>query len=130
MTIDPLSQLITQIRNAQAVGKKETVSPYSKLKEAILLILKKRNYIANYKIICEDNKKNISVSLKYNGKQPAILALKQISKQGRRKYVSCVRIPRPAGGFGLVILSTSKGVLASDEAKKIGVGGEVLFEGS
>lgn len=128
MTFDPMSELISNIKNAQTVGKQEIVISFSNLKKAILIVLKNRGYIANFKEIQSDKKRNIQVVLKYVGKVPAIHNLKQLSKPGRRSYVSCREIPWPKSGYGCVILSTSKGVLAANEAKTAGVGGEVLLE--
>ena len=124
---DPISNLLTSIRNAAHV-KKETVDvPASKLSQKILEIFKGDGYIEDYRLI-KDNKQGVlKVYLKYvKDKKPAILGIKRISRSGLRVYAKNDKIPRVINGLGTAILSTSRGVMTDREARKDKVGGEVL----
>lgn len=125
---DHVSDLITRIRNAQMVYKKEVVAPYTKLSKSILDVLDKEGYIEGYSIDNEDNpsSKNIVINLKYSEGIPVISKIKRISKSGRRIYSSIDSMPKNYNGLGIYILSTSKGVVSDHYAREIGVGGEVL----
>jgi len=108
--------------------KSEVLVPYSKLKLALAKILEKEGYFAKVEVV-EDQAKQIKIDLKYlNNKIPAIKSIKKISKVGQRIYVGSVEIPRVLNDFGVAILSTSKGVMTGREAKKLGVGGELICE--
>ncbi len=126
---DPIADMLTRIRNAGMARHKEVlVTPCSKMKVAIASILKEEGYIEDFRIIDEGKgKSSLLIKLKYiDGKKPFISGLKRISKPGRRVYVGKDEIPKVLGGLGIVILSTSKGVMTGEEAKRIGVGGEVV----
>jgi small subunit ribosomal protein S8 len=119
--------MLTRIRNG-STAKLETVSmPHSNIKEALADVLKKSGYIADY-IVDGDNIKTMSLTLKYKGKgkNPVIEGLKRISKPSCRIYASAQDIPKVLGGMGIVILSTSQGVMTGKAAKKQNIGGEVL----
>ncbi|MBE3113606.1 MAG: 30S ribosomal protein S8 [Actinobacteria bacterium] len=125
---DPVSDMLTRIRNGY-IAKLDSVSiPYSKLKTEIAMILDEEGYIRSYEICKDENVGGlIKVYLKYDkDKKSVITALKRISKPGLRVYAQKDEIPRVLGGLGTVILSTSKGVLTGTGAKKLGVGGEVI----
>lgn len=125
---DPVSDMLTRIRNGY-IAKMDSVSiPYSKLKTEIAMILDEEGYIRSYEICKDENVGGlIKVCLKYDkDKKSVITALKRISKPGLRVYAQKDEIPRVLGGLGTVILSTSKGVLTGTGAKKLGVGGEVI----
>ena len=123
---DPLSDMLTRIRNAQMAGKTEVEMPGSKLKAAVAKVLKDEGYIKSFRIY-EDNLQGIiRVYLKYKDEQPAIRGIKRVSKPGRRSYVKRDEIPRVLNGLGLAILSTSSGVMTDIECREKGVGGEVL----
>lgn len=129
MTImDPLADMYTRIRNAVR-SKKDTVDiPSSKIKLRIAEILKREGYIENYKYL-EDNKQGvIRIKLRYIGrkKQPAITQIKSVSRPGLRQYVGKESIPKVLNGYGIAIITTSKGVLTDRECRKEKVGGEVL----
>jgi small subunit ribosomal protein S8 len=127
MLKDPIGDMLTRIRNAVMVKKKEVVvEPASKLKMAILDVLKREGYIEGYKIEGEGVKKKIIVYLKYYQGKPVIQVIERISKPGRRIYVGVDEIPKVYNGLGIAILSTSKGVLSDREAKKLRVGGELI----
>lgn len=125
---DPVSDMLTRIRNGY-IAKMDSVSiPYSKLKTEIARILDEEGYIRSYEIRKDENTGGlIKICLKYDkDKKSVITALKRISKPGLRVYAQKDEIPRVLGGLGTVILSTSKGVLTGTGAKKLGVGGEVI----
>lgn len=123
---DIIADSLTVMRNAVQVRHDEAIIPYSKVVLGICEILKNEGYILNYKEIETNSIKNIKIYLKYDGKQSAITKLQRISRPGRRIYVEKDKIPVVCAGYGVAILSTSSGILKNSEAKKKGVGGEVL----
>ncbi len=126
--VDPLADMYTRIRNASRV-KKETVDmPASKIKESVAKILKDEGFVDNYKVLEENGRKIIRIKLKYSGrkKESVINNIKQISKPGLRVYVDSDNIPKVLGGFGVAILTTSKGIMVDEECRKLRTGGEVL----
>ncbi|RKZ20480.1 30S ribosomal protein S8 [bacterium] len=126
MMTDPIADMLTRIRNAIMARKKRVSIPASKLKLAIARILFEEGYIANYEYI-EDNKQGIiNITLKWVDGESAISGLERVSKPGRRVYVGWREIPVVKSGFGIAILSTSRGVLSDREAKRKKVGGELL----
>ena len=132
---DPISDMLTRIRNAQAVNKKTVVLPMSKIKYSIAKILTQNGWIEKAEIIKVAAKKNsssafneIKIDLKYRNGRPAISSLKKISTPGRRVYANKTELPRVLNNLGMAIISTSKGLLTNKEAKKQGVGGEVICE--
>lgn len=128
MMTDPIADMLTRIRNANLSKKKVLVLPYSKIKIRILEILKEGKYIMGYEII-KNKFDEIEVKLKYdaNGK-PSVTVLKRVSKPSRRIYVSKENLPTVLNNFGIAIVSTSQGIMSNKEAKKKGIGGEVLCE--
>lgn len=124
---DPISDMLTRIRNALMAMKNELEMPNSKMKVEIAKILKEEGYIDNYRIM-PDNKQNIlKLTLKYAQEEKRIITgLERVSKPGRRMYCSKDKIPQVLNGLGINILSTSKGVITGEKARKIGVGGEIL----
>lgn len=124
--VDPVSDYLTRIRNAQMARHRYTDIPASKLKRAITQILVEKGYIARYADI-EDGKQGlIRVFLKYNGGKPAIKSLRRVSTPGLRKYAAADELPRVLNGLGVAVISTSKGVMTDKEARRIHIGGEVL----
>ncbi len=123
---DPIADMLTRIRNANAVMHEKVDVPHSTLKERLSEILKEEGYIANYKVVTDGNKKSIRVYLKYDGKDRVIKGIKRISKPGRRVYSSVEDMPRVLSGLGIAIVSTSKGIVTDRVARKEQVGGEVL----
>ena len=124
---DPISDMIVRIKNANA-RKHPTVSmPHSKLKMKLLSIIKNEGYITKFEEVdLNNNKKEIVVTLKYKGNERVITDIKIISKPGLRVYVPVEEVPRVQSGFGIAIISTSKGLLTDKEARKENVGGEVI----
>ena len=123
---DPISDFLTRIRNGQMAGKKQIVSPSSKIKEAIAAVLKDEGYIADFSVVTEGSKKTIAVSLKYFQGKPVIERLERVSKPSLRVYKSQDELPKVLGGLGIAIISTSKGVVSDRKACAAGHGGEVL----
>lgn len=125
---DPISEMLSQIRNAQAVDKTEVIVSYSKVKAAIAKILKDQNYLQAVEKI-SNGFDQLKLTLYYNQEgQGAIESIKRVSKPGRRVYSDSRHIPRILNGFGIAILSTPKGIMTGDQAKKLKVGGEVICE--
>ena len=123
---DPIADMLTRIRNANRQHHDDVSIPSSKLKIEIAEILKKEGFIKGYKVEGEGVAKNIVVALKYRGNDRVITDLKRISKPGLRVYAKVNEIPKVLNGLGIVILSTSKGVMTDKEARAAQVGGEVL----
>lgn len=125
--MDPIADMLTRIRNALMRGKPEVKFPYSKIKLEIARILLEEGYINNFQVLGEGAKKEISILLKYTleGK-PVISEIKRVSRPSRRVYVGYQEIPKVAGGLGINIISTPKGILSDREARKEKVGGEIL----
>ena len=124
---DPIADMLTRIRNAQ-VARHETVDvPASNMKKSIAQILLSEGYIKGYTVIDDGVQGVIRITLKYGpNKTKVITGLKRISRPGLRVYARKDQIPRVLGGLGIAILSTSKGVVTSREARELGVGGEVI----
>ncbi len=126
---DPIADMLTRMRNALAVRKPEVILPFSKIKMNIAEILKKRGYILDVQEVQEPGSfKQIKITLKYNGKEPAISSLNRISKPGHRKYVTKDELPVVLNSLGIAIISTSQGLMTNKDAKKKSLGGEVICE--
>ena len=128
MTMDPIADMLTRIRNANA-AKHDTVDiPSSKMKLAIAEILLNEGYITKYDVIEDGNFNTIRVTLKYgkDKNEKIITGLKRISKPGLRVYANREELPKVLGGLGVAIISTNQGVLTDKQARKLNVGGEVL----
>jgi len=125
---DPIADMLTRIRNAQLARKKIVQIPYSKIKASITNVLIEEGYIAGSALIDIDNKKYLSLELKYYTGLPVIETIKRISKPGLRNYQPVSNLPEVLGGLGICIVSTSKGVMTGRNAKKLGVGGEIICE--
>ena len=126
---DPVADFLARIRNAVRARHPKLDVPVSKLKLEMARILKEEGYIANFKPVEEEGRRLLRVYLKYDGKNDAAISnLNRISRPGCRVYVGRNEIPRVLGGLGIVILTTPKGVMTGQQARKQGVGGEVLCE--
>lgn len=123
--MDQIADLLTRIRNASLIGKLEVTMPSSKMKAVILEILKKEGYISDFSLIEKKDQKYLQISISMQ-KRPT--HLRQISKPGQRIYAKNTEIPRPLRGMGLVLISTSSGVISGREAIKRGLGGELICE--
>ncbi len=126
---DPISDLLTRIRNGQAVRRRYVLVPHSRLKQAVAQVLQEEGYVDRFDVVRDGRFPMLRVYLKYTRDQePLIQGLRRVSKPGCRIYTQKGDIPWIRYGLGTVILSTSKGVLAGREARRLGVGGEVLCE--
>ena len=123
---DPISDLLTRIRNAQRASKVEVTIPASKLKVAILNVLKNEGYVADFQQSETDGKPSVTVALKYFEGRPVIEKIQRISKPSLRIYRGKNELPSINNGLGIAIISTSRGVMSDREARKLGAGGEVL----
>jgi small subunit ribosomal protein S8 len=125
---DPIADLLTRIRNAVAVGKHEIRVPASKLKKVVAEQLKKNRYITDVKVEAGKPRDTLVITINNPGENSTINEIARVSKPGRRVYVSANDIPRVKSGRGLVLISTSKGVITGHEAFKQRLGGEVLLK--
>jgi small subunit ribosomal protein S8 len=123
---DTIADMLTRIRNANAMRYEEVTVPASKLKVEIARILKEEGFIKNYKVEKDGAKSNIIITLKYVNKERVITGLKRISKPGLRVSVGASELPKVLNGLGIAIISTSKGIMTDKEARKQNLGGEVL----
>ena len=122
---DPISDMLTRIRNAGRALLPAIELPHSRIKENVANVLKQQGYVTD---VAVDGKplKKLKIKLKYDGKKPVIEGLKRVSKPGLRKYVGATKIPRVRGGLGVAIVSTSEGVMTDVQARKKNLGGELL----
>ncbi len=125
---DPITDMLNQIRNGQAVAKKEILLPFSQLKYQIAKILAEEGFLNSIKTISKKENKLLKIVLKYNQGIPAISNLKRISKPGQRIYVKFRALKPVRGGRGIAIISTSKGLMTNKKAKKERLGGELICE--
>ncbi|WP_041139864.1 30S ribosomal protein S8 [Beduini massiliensis] len=123
---DPIADMLTRIRNANQQRHETVVVPASNMKVEIAEILKNEGFIKGYKVEGEKAERNITLTLKYKGNDRVISGLKRISKPGLRVYAKVNEIPRVLNGLGIVVLSTSQGIMTDKEAKAKQIGGEVL----
>lgn len=124
---DTIADMLTRIRNANSMGYTDVTVPASKLKIELARILKEEGFIKDYKVVTENVRKNIELTLKYgNRKEKVITGLKRISKPGLRVYVKSDEVPKVLNGLGIAIMSTSKGIMTDKDARKQNLGGEVL----
>ena len=122
---DPISDMLTRIRNAGAAQLPVVKLPHSRIKESVAKLLKQQGYVADVSVE-GDVKKTITIGLKFNGKKSVIEGLKRVSKPGLRRYVGATEIPRVRGGLGVAIVTTPQGVMTDRKARATGIGGEVL----
>ena len=122
---DPISDMLTRLRNGGMSMQKEVSMPASKMKSAIAKVLLDEGYIAGYRVE-RDVKKTFTIEMKYHMRRPVIEGLERVSKPSCRLYCGCKEIPRVKDGLGIAILSSPKGILSGKDAQKQNVGGEVL----
>ena len=122
---DPIADMLTRIRNANSAYHEKVEMPASKVKAAVLEILKEEGFVKNFETVNEG--KTLKVTLRYgSNKEKVITGIKRISKPGLRVYANKEDLPRVLGGLGIAIISTNQGVITDKEARRLGVGGEVL----
>lgn len=123
---DPIADMLTRLRNASVAGKERVELPASKVKEEVAKILEREGFVDGYEVE-GDVKRTLTVRLKYGPqRERTISGLKRVSRPGRRVYVGHDRLPRVQGGLGVAIISTSQGMLSDRQAKRAGVGGEIV----
>ena len=122
---DPISDLLTRIRNGQAASHQTVTMPSSKLKTSVCTVMRDEGYIGDF-TVSEEVKAQLTVELKYHGGQPVIEELRRISRPGLRIYVPKGELPEVRGGLGVAIVSTNQGLMTDRAARRNGVGGEVL----
>jgi small subunit ribosomal protein S8 len=122
---DPISDLLTRIRNASHARHADVTIPHSRLKESIARLLKDEGYLTDVQVE-GDKVKTLKLGLKYQGRRNAISGLRQISTPGLRRYVGAGNVPRVLGGMGVAVLSTPKGIVSGIEARRQNVGGELI----
>ncbi len=123
---DPISDMLTRIRNAQQAEKNMVSMPSSKIKAAIAKVLQDEGYIEGFKVVENDGKPLLEIGLKYYADRPVIETIQRISRPGLRVYKGSEDIPRVMNGLGIAIVSTSKGLMTDRKARANGIGGEVL----
>jgi len=123
---DPISDMLTRIRNAQKSEKQSVAMPASKLKASIAKVLKDEGYIEDFAVRPNDGRPELEISLKYYAGRPVIEKIERISRPGLRVYKPSREVPKVMNGLGIAIVSTSKGVMTDRKARGMGVGGEVL----
>ena len=124
---DPVADMLTRIRNAVMVRHDSVLIPSSRMKQAIARILKEEGFIDGYELVKDKTHQTIKIQLRYDeNSEPMLTGLQRVSKPGLRVYVGSKEIPRVAGGLGITILSTSKGVMTGHKAWREGIGGELL----
>ena len=123
---DPISDMLTRIRNALQRQKRDVQIPASKLKVAIANILKQEGFIADFRVDEQDRKATLTIELKYFEGKPVIEMIKRVSRPSLRSYKSVDDLPKVMGGLGVAIISTAKGVMTDKSAREHGIGGEVL----
>ncbi len=125
---DPIADMLTRIRNANMTFKDQVAMPSSKQKESLAQILKKEGYVRDYRVEAEsEHARTLTIDLKYTPERVrTISGLKRISKPGLRVYTKSDEVPRVLGGLGIVVLSTSKGLMTDREARRKHIGGEIL----
>ncbi|MFC1626611.1 30S ribosomal protein S8 [Patescibacteria group bacterium] len=128
MMSDPIADMLTRIKNATRAGKVEVVLPHSRIKESVAKILKNERYVMEVSSQGELPKKNLKIVLRYEDKESVITDIKRKSKPGIRLYVRKHMIPRVVGGMGISIISTPQGLMTGRQAKKLGIGGELICE--
>lgn len=130
MTVtDPIADMLTRIRNAISVRKSTVVMPASRMKEAVARVLKNEGFIQRYEVLRDTRFPVLRIHLKYTeNRDPVLRGIKRVSRPGCRIYTKASDIPWVKSGLGIVILSTPRGVMAGQEARRLNVGGEILCE--
>ncbi|ADE11020.1 30S ribosomal protein S8 [Sideroxydans lithotrophicus] len=123
---DPISDMLTRIRNAQMAEKQTVAMPSSKIKAAIAKVLLDEGYVEGFKVVDHDGKPTLEIGLKYYADRPVIEKIQRVSRPGLRVYKGCEDIPRVMNNLGIAIVSTSKGLMTDRKARANGIGGEVL----
>jgi small subunit ribosomal protein S8 len=125
---DPIADMLTRIRNGLQAGKEVVSMPSSKVKVAIVDVLKQEGYIDNFRVQTNDNKNTLDIALKYYEGEPVIEEINRVSRPGLRIYKGRDELPEVNGGLGIAIVSTSKGIMTAQKARAANLGGEIIAE--
>jgi small subunit ribosomal protein S8 len=125
---DPIADMLTRIRNGLQAGKEVVSMPSSKVKVAIVDVLKQEGYIENFRVQANGSKKTLDIALKYFEGEPVIEKINRVSRPGLRIYKGCDELPKINDGLGIAIVSTSKGIMTAREARVANLGGEIIAE--
>lgn len=129
MFTDPIADMLTRIRNASLAKKSELILPYSKFKANLAALLSKEGFVAEISEVMDQKHKQLKIGLKYTpGGEAVIGGIQRVSKPGQRIYLSSEKIPRTNSGYGVTVVSTSKGLMTDKQARKAKVGGEVVCQ--
>ena len=124
---DPIADMLTRIRNANSVHHDKVEIPASKIKRAVVQILKEEGFVKDFEVLSDGKQGILRVSLKYGPERDRVITgIKRISKPGLRVYAKKEQLPKVLGGLGIAIISTSQGIMSDKQARKIGLGGEVI----
>jgi small subunit ribosomal protein S8 len=123
---DPIADLLTRIRNGQSAGKPEVSVQSSRVKQAIVRVLKDEGYVADFVVSKDGGRSTLTIALKYHAGKPVIERIERVSRPGLRAYRAKDELPKVLGGLGIAIVSTPQGVMTDREARRAGQGGEVL----
>jgi small subunit ribosomal protein S8 len=123
---DPIADLLTRIRNGQSAGKPEVSVQSSRVKQAIVRVLKDEGYVADFVVSKDGGRSTLTIALKYHAGKPVIERIERVSRPGLRSYRAKDELPKVLGGLGIAIVSTPQGVMTDREARRAGQGGEVL----
>jgi small subunit ribosomal protein S8 len=123
---DPIADLLTRIRNGQGAGKAEVSVQASRVKEAIVRVLKDEGYVSDFVVSKDGGRSTLVIALKYHAGKPVIERIERVSRPGLRSYRGKDELPKVLGGLGIAIVSTPAGVMTDREARRVGQGGEVL----
>jgi small subunit ribosomal protein S8 len=126
MSTDPIADMLTRIRNAVSIRKNEVSLPHSNLKQRVADVLVNNNYLEKVEVVGEDKFKTLKITINGPDRNANITEIERISKPGRRQYSPASSIPVVKSGRGLVIVSTSKGIMSGKDAKQLGLGGELI----
>lgn len=128
MLTDPIADMLTRIRNANVVYRETVDVPLSRIKREIAEILKREGYIQDWQVVRDGSREVLRLTLKYGeNRKRVIRGVERVSRPGRRVYCGAKEVPRVLAGLGTAVLSTSRGIMTDREARRLGVGGEVLF---
>ncbi len=128
VSTDPIADMLTRIRNAIAVNKRQIILPHSNIKEKVALVLTKDGFLSKVESNGEGGFKTLVVTINDEGANPTITEIKRLSKPGRRLYATTKEIPTVKYGRGIVVISTSQGIMSGVEAKQAGLGGELICQ--
>jgi small subunit ribosomal protein S8 len=126
MSTDPVADMLTRIRNAVAICRPVVIMPHSNIKQKVAEVLKSSNFIDGVEVSGEGGFKTLTITINGSDRNPKITEIDRISKPGRRVYSPASEIPKVKNGRGIIIISTSKGMMSGDDAKRAGLGGELI----